>query len=56
MSGVRLGCAVNDNTCARLQGSLPAALGDLSELSVLDIQVSLPIASRLKNPYALKPV
>ena len=41
VSGMRLGCAVNDNTCARLQGSLPAALGDLSELSVLDVQVSL---------------
>lgn len=41
VTGVRLGCAVNDVTCPRLQGSLPAALGNLSELFVLDVQVQI---------------
>ena len=40
MTGLRLGCSVSDALCPHLQGSLPAALGNLSELVVLDIQVN----------------
>ncbi len=47
MTGVKLGCAANDATCPHIQGSLPAALGNLSELFVLDIQVSLQIFKAL---------
>ena len=49
MTGVKLGCGANDATCPHLQGSLPAALGNLSELFVLDIQVSLQLTGNLYN-------
>ena len=39
VNGLRLGCGANDVDCPRLQGTLPPALGELSELYILDIQV-----------------
>jgi hypothetical protein len=39
VNGLRLGCGPNDINCPRLQGTLPPALGNLSELYILDMQV-----------------
>ena len=50
VNGLRLGCGANDINCPRLQGTLPPALGDLSELYILDIQVVTPFKVLMTLP------
>ena len=40
VTGLSLGCSANDVFCPHLQGTLSPALGNLSELYILDIQVT----------------
>ena len=40
VTGLSLGCSANDVSCPHLQGTLSPALGNLSELYILDIQVT----------------
>ena len=39
VTGVKLGCGPNDTLCPHVQGSLPPAMGNLTELCILDMQV-----------------
>ena len=41
VTGLSLGCSANDVSCPHLQGTLSPALGNLSELYILDIQVTI---------------